>query len=101
MTPIEYRVIITEEAFANLDSVLDYLAPRSPQNAAAVIDRLLASINDLRNFPHRYAVARRGSRQVGEEIRTMAVPPYLVDYLVDVSSKVVHIVAVTHGARNR
>ena len=101
MTPIEFRVIVTDEAFANLDSILDYIALRSPQNSARLIDLLLASIEDLRYFPHRYAVARRGSRQAGEEIRTMAVPPYLVDYLENSSSKTVHVIAITHGARNR
>ena len=101
MAPVEFRVIITDEAFANLDSILDYIKLQSPQNAAAVIDRLLASIDGLKYFPHRFALARRISQQAGQETRSMPEPPFLVDYQIDETLKVVHVVTVIHGARRR
>ena len=101
MAPTEFRVVITDEAFANLDSIFDYIKLQSPQNAAAVIDRLLASIEGLKHFPYRFALARRITQQVGVEIRSMAVRPFLVDYQIDELLKAVYVLQVIHGAQRR
>jgi toxin ParE1/3/4 len=95
-----YRVLITDRAFADLNGILDYIAADSPQNAVAVITRLQVAIDGLEMMPYRFAVARHRGRIVSS-VRSMPVPPHVVIYRVDDSTRTVHVLRVRHGAQRR
>lgn len=96
----QYRVILSGRAVADLEQVFDYIFLDSPSNAVAVIERLLAAIDDLDSMPMRYkAVAR--SRRLGSMIRAFAVDSFVISYRVDEQPPAVWIVSVRHGSRRR
>jgi addiction module RelE/StbE family toxin len=95
-----YEVRITGEAGSDLEAIHKYISGDSPQNADAVVDRLLNAIDSLERMPHRYRVYRRGSRR-GRTIRSMPVPPFVVYYEVRDDERVVRVLTVRHGARRR
>jgi toxin ParE1/3/4 len=98
--PEVYEVKITGEAGSDLAAIHQYISTDSPQNADAVVDRLLISIDSLERLPHRYKVYRRGSRP-GRVIRSMPVPPFVVYYEIRDDDRVVRILTVRHGAQRR
>jgi plasmid stabilization system protein ParE len=98
--PDLYRVIISPQAFDDLNHILDFIAQQSPANAAAVIDRLLLEIASLELFPGRNSVDE-GSRQLPFEVRSMPVPPFRVIYRIFKDTRTVRVLTVEHGARDR
>jgi len=95
-----YRVIVLSRAFADLDQIIDYIAERSPQNAAATIDHLWKAMQSLDQLPHRFKVHEH-RRDPGKTVRSMPVKPYLVYYRVDDQMKVVRVLSVWHGSRRQ
>lgn len=53
MEPQTYDVLVSPRAFADLDAIADYVAARSPGNAAKLIDRLWAAMQGRGEFPQR------------------------------------------------
>ena len=98
--PDTYLVRITPRALADLEAIFDYIRRDSPQNAAAMIARLLDAVDGLDILPHRFDVPRVGTVR-GRQIRSMPVRPYLVRYRIDEARKVVYVLRVRHGARRR
>jgi plasmid stabilization system protein ParE len=96
--PTRYRVNLTPESAGHLEEIFKYIEAGSPQNAPRVIQRLLDGIFSLEQLPHRFKVVRNTSA-VGETIRSMPVPPFLVRYHVDDGARRVTILSVRHGAR--
>jgi plasmid stabilization system protein ParE len=96
--PEAYRIIYTRRAADELSEVFAYIERDSPDHAARLISRILDAIESLDLFPYRFATVR-GVEELGEEIRSMAVRPYLVRYHVNQSARVVTILSVRHGAR--
>lgn len=88
------RLRYTRPALADLDSILDYIAQHSPQDAARVHARIDAIINLLLSHP------RIGLQTDDPTIRRVNTPPYpyLVFYEIAGDEIVIH--AVRHGARN-
>lgn len=84
----------TRLALADLASILDYIALRSPQGAEHVHARIEAILNLLLSHP------RIGLQTEDESIRRVATTPYpyLVFYEISGDEIVVH--AVRHSARN-
>jgi len=95
-----YRVILSPRAFADLESILDYIRQDSPQNAAKMVDRLWESAQSLGEFPRRHRVVETRQR-ARRETRMMPDPPYLIYYQILEREKVVRILTVRHGARRR
>ncbi|MGA2499619.1 MAG: type II toxin-antitoxin system RelE/ParE family toxin [Tepidisphaeraceae bacterium] len=95
-----YRALITDRAFADLNGILSCIAADSPQNAVAVITRLQTAIDSLEMMPYRFAVARHRGR-ILSSVRSMPVPPHVVVYQVNDSTKTVHVFRARHGARKR
>ena len=93
-----YRVIVSPEAFDDLDSIFEYIKQHSPQNAAATIDRLWKAAQSLATFPHRFKVYRH-SRRPELVIRAMSVRPFAIYYRVVEESSTVRVLTVRHGAR--
>jgi toxin ParE1/3/4 len=88
------RVRYTLPALADLDSVLDYIATRSPQGARNVQARIKAVIELLRSYPYIGSPTRDPSIR-----RIVTTPyPYVVFYEVAGDDLIIH--AVRHGARD-
>ena len=98
--PETYLVRITPRALADLEAIFDYIRRDSPQNAAAMVARLLDAIDGLDILPHRFDVPRVGTVR-GRQVRSMPVRPYLVRYRIEETRKVVYVLRVRHGARWR
>ena len=88
------KVRYTLPALADLDGILDYLAPRSPSGAARVQARIKTFIDLLPLHP------LIGGRTDDPTIRRLVVPayPYLVFYEVGDNEIIVH--NIRHSARN-
>jgi plasmid stabilization system protein ParE len=95
-----YRVIISPQAFEDLNQILDYIALDSPANSAKVIDHLLEEIASLDLFPGRHSVDP-GSRGLPFQVHSMSVPPFRVVYQIVRKSRTVRVLTVEHGARQR
>lgn len=98
--PKHYDVRITKEASSNLDSIFAHVARQSPQNALAVLQRLIDGIFSLKMLPHRYKVYRQAT-DAHEPVRAMPVPPFVVYYRVIEIGRVIRVVAVLHGRQRR
>jgi len=96
--PDAYRVIIAPRASKQLQHIFDYFAKDSAQNAAKLIGLILLSIDNLDKMPHRFSLMR-GVPSVGNDIRTMPVPPYLVHYQINEGNRTVRVLSIRHGAR--
>jgi plasmid stabilization system protein ParE len=96
--PETYRVSITLNAATELAGIFQFIGQDSPQNAAAVISRLLDAMDSLDTFPKRHKLIK-DTHALGVPIRSMPVRPYLVRYHVDDVNRVVTILSVRHGAR--
>jgi toxin ParE1/3/4 len=88
------RVRYPLPALADLDRILDYLAPRSPQGAARVHSRIKSLIDQLPTYPS------IGARTDDPTIRRLVVTPYpyLVFYEVADDEIIIH--NIRHSARN-
>jgi|SRR5262245_13996949 len=88
------RLRYTLPALADLASILDYIAARSPQGAARVQARIRGVIDLLLRHPH------AGMRTDDPSIRRMTTTPYpyLVFYEATEDEIIIH--AVRHGARD-
>lgn len=88
------RLRYTLPALAELESILDYIADRSPQGATRVQSRIRAVTDLLLRYP------RAGAVTDDPTIRRMtATPyPYLIFYEVTDAEIIIH--AVRHGARD-
>jgi addiction module RelE/StbE family toxin len=98
--PDRYRVIVSPQALDDLEQILDYVARDSPSNAVRVINRLLLELDSLEMFPGRYSEAKTTEAAHGE-LRSMPSPPFRILYQILQQQRVVRVVSVEHGARQR
>src|SRR2546423_13156281 len=98
--PDRYRIIITPRASSDLEEIHQYITQDSEQNAAAFIAKLIAAIDGLEQFPHRYRIYT-GQKKPSEAVRRMPVWPYLIYYRVQESQYAVDIITIRHGARRQ
>ncbi len=96
--PETYRIRYTLRAADHLREIFDYIERDSPRNATRMIERLLNAIDSLDTMPHRYNVVNN-SEQLGEDVRSMSIRPYLIRYHVDERERVVTILSARHAAR--
>ena len=96
----QYRVILSPEALGDLERIFEYISRDSVENAARMIDEIYSECESLNQFPHRYAVDRRG-KPLPFEIRLMPVPPYRVIYRIMETQRVVRILTIRHGRRKQ
>jgi toxin ParE1/3/4 len=88
------KIRYTAPALADLDSVLDYIAARSPQGATRVQARIQAAIALLAIHPH------IGVRTDDPSIRRLTVIPYPYFVFYEINEAGVTIHAVRHTARD-
>lgn len=93
-----YRLIITPRAGRDLERIHEYISKASPQNADAMILRILDALELLKQFPHRTVVEHQ-SPKFRHPVRSLPVRPYLVYFRVLDDQSVVRVLHVRHGAR--
>src|SRR5437868_4231293 len=96
--PESYHVILTQQAFSDLEAIAQYIRQQSPQNAVEVADFILDAIDSLESMPERF---RRvgNSRKRGTIIHALVVTPFVIYYRVDKAVSAVHILNIAHGAK--
>ena len=93
-----YRAIISPEASSDLSALHAYISRISPDNAAKMVERILAGIESLRVLPHRTMFAGQ-SAKVRHPVRTLPVKPYVIYFRALDDDKVIRILTIRHGAR--
>lgn len=88
---MRYSVHWSDDARAELDSIISYLMQFDPAAAARIATKLFDCAESLTTFPHRGRAIGRGMRQIS------TVYPYLIRYSVEAGR--VEIARVYHGAR--
>jgi toxin ParE1/3/4 len=99
MLPV-YRIILSPEAAADLQSLYDYICKDSPDNAAKMVARILDAIESLEAFPGRTIVEHQ-SRKIRTPVRSLPVKPYIIYFRILEERKAVIIHSIRHGARRR
>lgn len=91
---MDFKVLITDSALADLREIVEFVAQDDPQAAACLGEKLISRALSLRTLPERHAFhdATRG-------IRKMPLSPYLLFYTCDKGNGVVNILHFWHGAR--
>jgi plasmid stabilization system protein ParE len=95
-----YRVILLPEVYDDIDRIIDYILPDSPQNAALVADRILAAAQSLSSLPKRHAVHQH-RKDADKTVRAMTVWPFIIYYRILESHHAVKVLTVRHGARRQ
>lgn len=91
---MDYKVLITDSALADLREIVEFVAQDDPQAAGRLGEKLIARALSLSTMPERHA-----SHDAARGIRKMPLTPYLVFYTCDKVGGVVNILHFWHGAR--
>jgi len=91
---MDFKVLITDSALADLREIVEFIAQDDPQAAARLGEKLISRALSLATLPERHAY-----HDAQRAIRKMPLPPYLVFYTCDKSARVVSILHFWHGAR--
>jgi len=87
-----YRIIITEEAFSQIEDAFQYIQSQSHQNAEQWINKLYDAVYSLTTMPERCGVAREN-----QSFRCLRHYSHRILYTVDHEFSVVRVHAVLHG----
>lgn len=90
------RLLITDRALADLKGIRDYIAKRSPLNAAKFLSKLLDELDVIEASPESFAKAPE-NEMVPYTLRQIVVKPYRILYRV-VNNRI-QILHIRHGAR--
>jgi addiction module RelE/StbE family toxin len=94
----EFPIVWLPAAAEDLKEIHDYIGAQSQAYAGAVIDRIVAAIEDLSRFPRKgHRVADRSVRAM--EVREWLVYPYRIVYRV--RDEHVVVLAIIHGTPTR
>lgn len=86
------RIVWTDDAVANLEAIVTYVAAFNPAAATMLAMRLVAVADSLTEFPNRGRDAGEGRREL------TTVRPYILRYRVEGERVVV--LRIRHGARS-
>jgi len=95
-----YRIILLPEVISDLSGIYDFVESDSPQNAVAVIRKLMESIDSLDQFPQRCKI-HLSSKVADRVVRSMSEPPFIIYYRVIDQDRVVEVMTIRHGARKQ
>ncbi|MCL2752397.1 MAG: type II toxin-antitoxin system RelE/ParE family toxin [Firmicutes bacterium] len=94
-----YKVELLQPAYDEIDGIFDYIFLDSPDNAAAMVDRIFARLRQLERFPESGTkVSDKVLKKYG--FRTLVEEPYIIFYNLSADLKTVYIHHVLHGARD-
>jgi plasmid stabilization system protein ParE len=96
--PVTYRILLSRQVTGDLQGIFEHIAAQSPQNANAVIDRILSAIEGLKTFPHRTIIQGRNTKR---PVRSLPIQSWIVFCRVEDDQQVVRILRVRHGSRRR
>lgn len=96
-----YKIIKTELAEQDLDSILGYMVHSlaNPSAAASFADAVEACYSDLEKMPLMYELCR-DPRLRALEYRKAVIKNYIMVYKVDEAAKTVHILRFFYGRRD-
>ncbi len=89
-----YKIIITQEALADLDGILDYIGADNPEAAGRFGNALLNHAEILATFPH---IGAPVNKRKG--IRSMLHTPIRIYYRLNQEREAVEILHFWHGSR--
>jgi len=92
---MDYKIIWSPEAVADLTSIREFVARDSETYAAALMHRIITSIDRLQEFPN---LGHRVLEIDDDSLRQLVVGHYRIIYLVAVDS--VQLAAIVHTARD-
>lgn len=97
---MEYKVIISPSAEADMGQIAHYIARdlREPDTALNLLRRFRQSIADLRSMPERYPLVR-DDFLAAKGVRSFLVDNYLVFYMVSREKNEVNILNMVYGKR--
>ncbi len=90
------QIYWTSQAYADLDSIFDFLGRTSEHYAAAVVQKLVLAVGRLETFPVSGRVVPEYAR---EDVREVIHAPYRIVYRRLEHENEVHILMVYHAAR--
>jgi plasmid stabilization system protein ParE len=93
---MRHKVRLSDEALRQIESIGDYIAQDSPQNALRWVQKIRAKIDGLANFPERHAILYT-PQQSGREVRQTFYGVYRILY--EIHKESVFVLTVRHGAR--
>jgi plasmid stabilization system protein ParE len=93
---MDYSLFWTEPALAEFESIITYLADRSPQGAETVRAAILEHVELLRRFPEIGPVYERERSGRTREIISKG---YRIFYQINEPEKQVEILTIWHGSR--
>ncbi len=98
---MDYRLVVTREAHADIDEITEYIAGklRNPQAAAGFLDDVEKSYRGVVKNPHLHALCT-DERLRGKGYRRIIIKNYLIFYRVDEARNAVYIVRVIYGPRD-
>ncbi len=94
---MEFKIIWTEPALADLETIRDYIATDNTAAAEKVGWDIIRHVELLGNFPHIGPTYPRGSKGNTREIVSGS---YRIFYRVKDAEKLVQILTIWHGARD-
>lgn len=97
---MSYKLIIQPPAIRDLDEAYQWIAERSPSNAASWFNGFLDTLRNLEQFPQRCEIAPE-SKFVGQPIRQLLYGRRSGVYrvLFTVRAREVHVLHIRHAAR--
>lgn len=98
---MDYRLIVSREAHADIDEITEYIAGKlhNPQAASGFLDDVDKSYRSVVKNPHLYALCT-DERLRDKGYRRITIKNYLIFYRVDEAEKTVYIVRVIYGPRD-
>jgi len=93
---MDYKIIWSDSALADPDSICSYIARRDPDAAERVGLAIFDQVGTLARFPFKGHPYRRGA---SGNLREVACPPHRIFYDVDESRQRVEILHIWHSAR--
>jgi plasmid stabilization system protein ParE len=92
---MDYKVILSPLALADLEQIVRYIASRDPAAAGRLGTRLLDQAETLCRLPHRGGPVRQRPG-----VRKLVLRPYLTFYRVDDAARRVDVLRFWHGAQD-
>ena len=91
---MDFKVLITDSAIADLRKIVQFVAHDDRTAALRLGEKLISRAMRLATMPDRFAF-----HDPARGIRKMPLPPYLIFYTIDTASRFVSILHFWHGAR--
>ena len=93
---MEFAIIWSSAAKADLADIHEYLLAQNPQAAVRIPEDILLHVETLRTFPH---IGPKVGADASGESRWIACEDYRIVYRVDAEHHSIEVIALWHGSR--